>query len=43
MKASSQNFKILTQHGDVINPKLTQKQKQTQISFTNGHRKSKVK
>ena len=43
MKASSQNFEILTQHGDVINPKLAQKREQTQISFTNGHRKSKVK
>ena len=33
MKASSQNFEILTQHGDVINPKLAKKREQTQISF----------
>ena len=33
VKASSQNFEILTQYGDVINPKLAQKREQTQISF----------
>ena len=32
MKLSSQNFEVLTQHGDIINPKLALKRAQTPIS-----------
>ena len=43
MKLFSQNFEVLTQHGDVINPKLARKRAQTCISCTNGDRKMKIK
>ena len=45
MKPFFQNFKVLSQHGYVINPKLSWKRSQTRISRTNGDKrwKSKVK
>ena len=43
MKTFSQNFEILTQRGDIINPKLAQKRAQTRILCTNGVRKMKIK
>ena len=39
MKTFSQNFEILTQRGDIINPKRAQ----TRILCTNGVRKMKIK
>ena len=36
MKPFSQNFEVLTQQGDVINPKVARKKAQTCISFANG-------
>ena len=41
MKPFSKNLEVLTQHGDVLNPKLAQKRAQTYISWTN--RKMKIK
>ena len=38
-----QNFEVLTQRGDVINPKLARKRVQTRISCTNDVRKMKIK
>ena len=43
MKLFSQNFEVLTQRCDVINPKLTPKRIQTGILCTNGDRKIKTK
>ena len=43
MKLFSRYFEVLTQGGDVINPKLAQKRAQTRISWTNGDRKMKIK
>ena len=37
------NSKVLTQSGDIINPKLTWNRAQTCISCTNGVRKMKIK
>ena len=36
MKPFSQNFAVLSQRGDVINPKMARKRAQTRISCTNG-------
>ena len=36
MKPFSENFEILTQRGDVINPKFAWKRAQTRILCTNG-------
>ena len=43
MKPFSQNFEVLTQRGDVINPKLARERAQTCISGTNGDGKMKIK
>ena len=43
MKPFSQTFEILTQFGDVINPKLARKRVQNRISCTDGDRKMKIK
>ena len=43
MKTFSQNFEVLTQRGEVINPKLARKRAQTRMSCTNGDRKMKIK
>ena len=43
MKSLSQNFEVLTQRANVINPKLTRERAQTRISCTNGVRKMKIK
>ena len=43
MKPFSQNFEVLTQLGDVINPKLARKRTQSRISSANGDRKMKIK
>ena len=43
LKPLSQNLEVLTQRGDVINPKLARKRTQTCISRTNGDRKKKIK
>ena len=43
LKPLSQNLEVLTQRGDVINPKLARKRAQTCISRTNGDRKKKIK
>ena len=43
MKPSSQSFEVLTQRGDVINPKLARERVQTTISCTNGDRRIKIK
>ena len=43
MKPFSQNFEVLTQLGDVINPKLARKRAQIRISCANGDRKMKIK
>ena len=43
MKPFSQNFEVLTQPSDVINPKSAQERAQTCISYTNGDRKMKIK
>ena len=43
LKSLSQNLEVLTQRGDVINPKLARKRAQTCISRANGDRKKKIK
>ena len=43
MKPFSQNFEVLTQLGDIINPTLARKRVLTGISCTNGDRKIKIK
>ena len=43
MKPSSQNFEVLTQNNDLINPKLSRKKVQTCISCTIVYRKMKTK
>ena len=43
MKLFSQNFEVLTQTCDIINPKLARKRAQTGISCTNGDWKMKIK
>ena len=43
MKLFSWNFKVLTQRGAVMNPKLARKRNQTRISCTNGDRGMKIK
>ena len=43
MKPFTQNFEVLTQRGDVINPKLAPKRVQTCISYTNTDKKMKIK
>ena len=41
-KPFSKNFEVLTQYGDVINPKLAQKRDQTLVLGTNGDRNFKI-
>ena len=43
MKPFSQRFEVLTQLGDVINPKLARKRAQTCTSCASGDRKMKMK
>ena len=43
MKPFSQNSEVLTQRGDVINPKFARERAQTCISGTNGDAKMKTK
>ena len=43
MKSFSQNFEVLTQRGDIINPKLARKSTQAQIPCINGDKKMKIK
>ena len=43
MKSFSQNFEVLTQRGDIINPKLARKRTQAQIPCINGDKKMKIK
>ena len=43
MKPFSQNFEVLTQHSEVINPKLARKRAQTCVSCPNGDRRIKIK
>ena len=43
MKPFSQNFQVSTQHGDAINPKLAHKMAKTNVSSTNGDRKTQIK
>ena len=42
MKPLSQNFKVVSQYGDVINQKLARKRAQTHISCSNGARNMKI-
>ena len=43
MEPFPQNFEVLTQRGDVINPKFARKRTQTCLLCTNGDRKMKIK
>ena len=43
MRPFSQNLEVLTQRGQVINPKLARNRTKIYISCTNGDRKMKIK